>query len=68
MISFTQLFLQTLAVSLLGVACLTGILYVFWNCMTADKKEKKEEEVLTFYTCQSSFSLMRPLVARNTAR
>ena len=65
MISFIQLFLQTLIASLGGVALAAIALYVFWNCMTA---KKVEEAPMTFYTCPSSFSLIRPLVTRATGR
>lgn len=28
---YVQQFLQTLCIELAGVACMTGVLYVFWN-------------------------------------
>mgnify|MGYP003397468408 FL=1 len=38
MMLYIQQFLQTLLAEVLGVACVAGVLYVYWNAMT--KKEK----------------------------
>lgn len=38
MMFYVQQFLLTLCAELFGVACVAGILYVYWNVMTKKKK------------------------------
>lgn len=38
MMSYIQLFLQTLLIEMSGVACVASVLYIYWNAM---KKRKK---------------------------
>lgn len=38
MMSYIQLFAQTLLIEISGVALVAGVLYVYWNAMTKKKK------------------------------
>lgn len=38
MMLYIQLFLQTLLAELFGVACVAGVLYLYWNALGKKKK------------------------------
>lgn len=38
MMLYIQLFAQTLLAEVIGVACVAGVLYLYWNTMTKKKK------------------------------
>lgn len=67
MISFMTTFLMVLAANVAGVACVAGVLYVYWNHKTRDGKEKEQVVYSRPAECVSSFSLMAPLTARTRA-
>ena len=60
MISFMTTFLMVLAANVAGVACVAGVLYVYWNHKTGEGKEQIRYAKPA--DCTSSFSLMAPLV------
>ena len=59
MISFMTTFLMVLAAEVAGVACVAGVLYVYWNCKTGEGKEQIRYAKPA--DCTSSYSLMAPL-------
>ena len=66
MISFMTTFLMVLAANVAGVACVAGVLYVYWNCSTHEKEAPVEFKQIKGSV--SSFSLIAPLVADSRGR